>query len=213
MKKIHNLRQGLFGLVLPRHFLKGHPFDGLVVDLGVTLPKGQGTHPISHALGHHLHKDVPKTEEEGHAHHEAQEIGHEGVHLHGEDPIEGDPCLLQAVDEFVVGETGDFCDLFRRAVLFFKDDGAVGDVDRVDLSRLKAFQKGPIVHCLHRLMIRQLGQDKEIKDKDRGDAEDVVEKHRWLAPRTLFFRLFHGLTYSFLSYVQLIFHHTPSSPL
>ena len=61
MQKIHQLHQGLLGLVLPRHVGKAFASLGLHIYLGITLAKGHGV--TAHALAHKVHEQLPQGEE------------------------------------------------------------------------------------------------------------------------------------------------------
>ena len=201
MQKIHNLLEGLLGLVLARNVGEGLAGLRLDIDLGVALAEHhrvRAAHPFLQRAGEQLTDHDKDQNWNADADKQVHQRGHRLLNL----LAVGDVGLFQPVDQLRVTHVAG--DVDRPVVVFVLEQVLNLLVLHLNLGNLSVFQvahKGAVIH-LHLLPPQNGGEKQEIEQHHDEQCNDVVINQRFSG--IVVFYLIHGHspsgTISFFSY-------------
>ena len=178
VEEVDDLGEGLLGLVLARHVLKGLARLGLHIDFGVGLAEGHRVASAAHPLLHRAHEELPDQRENGQRQDPGEQKAHQGRGLFRHDVGEFDPLLIEAVNQpGVVRHLSGHVEIRLLGIFLIGDrivDVPVIEICLGDLARLHVAHEGAIIN-LGDPRLQQQREDEDVEQHhDQHDHDDII---------------------------------------
>ena len=147
MQKVHQLHQGLLGLVLTGHVGKALAGLGLHIDLGVTLAKGHGV--AAHTFAHKIHEQLPQAKKDQNGQNPVFENAYESGILLRHNLRKFHLAFNQAVHQLWILHTTGNINFLLLLILAQSSNTLIRNFHLGKLALIHHFHKGVIGHIMH----------------------------------------------------------------